>query len=239
MLQLFFSAFDCNPENYSGKGPVPSNVSYMKKNKNSDENPIRRRNIAWCNPLQNLTREPDVVSQDPIPDGESRNRENTPAEDDGFESLNSNGSSENGEENQDHLNNERGTSDEEINPNHRSNFKKINFVLNDNVNRLNRQRDGECSNNESNGALNKCNDCSVAELYKLDKCINESCFTIVNSNEGVEESSNDREVWVREVLNKRDESVMPILCRRQSGKFEICFCVHYFSAGVTTIFFLA
>lgn len=143
----------------------------MKPNKHPDENPVRRRNIAWGNPLQNLNREPDVISQEPVlPDGESRSRENTPAEDDGFESLNSNGSSENGEENQDHLNIERGTSDDETSPTHRSSsYKKINFVLDDNVNRLIRQRDGESSNNESNGALNKCNDCSVTELYKLGK----------------------------------------------------------------------
>lgn len=201
---------------------MPSNVCYIKKKKQGDDNQIRRRNIAWCNPLQNLSREPDVASQEPAQDGESRNRENTPAEDDGFESLNSNGSSENGEENQDHLNAEE-ISDEEISSPNRSNYKKINFILDDNVNRLNRHRDGECSNTESNGALNKCNDCSVAELYKLDKHVNESCFTIVNNVEGVDEPSNEREAWVREVLNKRDESVMPILCRRQSGKFQEIF----------------
>lgn len=196
------------------------------------ENPVRRRNIAWGNPLQDATEtcrtsaESEIIHPEQVPNiGQIRNRETTPADDDGFESLNSNGSSENGEENQDVIVPRVGTSDDEVSPEKGANLKKINFLIEENIKQLNRPNNENVATKnyeELDGALNKCGSCHVTELYRLDQCLLDSCVNLRSQEEAdqsCELSKKAREAWVHEVFNKRDESSLT-LCRRQSGELS-------------------
>lgn len=179
----------------------------------------RRTNIIWCSPPEEATDTEAMTegragqSEAPKSEGGNDNNNLKPpnVEDDGFESLNGNGSSENGDENQDSVNC-RAIRGGDRTTDGRSHFKRINFLIDDNVTNLpNRSEEENFSTyEESLGAVKKCNDCSVTELFKMDKCYESQCRV----NENSEEIDCDDVSWVENLGDKK----CPVVCRRRSGK---------------------
>ncbi|KAL0274911.1 UNVERIFIED_CONTAM: hypothetical protein PYX00_002933 [Menopon gallinae] len=216
---------DCKSESCPNKTSLQSNFRYANKDKdNASKSPKEeecsgRTKIIWCSPPEEATDTEPIIEERP------RNSESTKSEggndnhnlkppnveDDGFESLNGNGSSENGDENQDGVNCEEVIRDAERTTEGRSHFKRINFLIDDNVEKLpNRSGEESCSNyEESLGAVKKCNDCSVTELFKIDKCCKSQCRV----NDNSEDIECDDVSWVEDLGGKK----CPVICRRRSA----------------------
>ncbi|KAK6629715.1 hypothetical protein RUM43_003533 [Polyplax serrata] len=224
--------FDGKQEVYSSKESV-SFISSSSKTRSGlkmqtvHDNSTRRKNIGWCIPLQSVTELRDVdcsYETDDVKELDAPENRSKHVDDDGFESLNSNGSSENGEENQDLSQGGQTLSDDEVG----DGDAKYNVIKEGKVEEItagfeDANPDDDEKEDEDENNMGKKSE-RLEDKKKDDLKCHENNLRI-NLKVKVEDCGfNDEETaTVPKMVNNRTEASFPMLCRRQtSGLHSAC-----------------